>query len=119
MKTIGVYGSLKKGCYNFERFNMGEDRHIGNSTIRGAMDLMARSYPRLYPIGTYPEHESDHVLEIYEISDEKFARLDMMERGAGYQQHVIACGELGDAIVWLMNPDYPLDLECFIEKYPV
>lgn len=119
MKTIGVYGSLKAGCYNH---NAEEMTRVGDAEIMGAMDLFASSYPRLYPMGYMPEKETVHPLEIYEVSDEYFKRLDAMERGAGYQQHEIIVHTASTfelpVTVWLMNPAYEIDMEQYITSYP-
>ncbi len=119
MKVIGTYGSLKKGCYNYERFEMGaRSNFLGESKIRGAMDLFAGSYPRLYPEGTYPDLEATHALEIYEIPDDLYKQFDMMEKGAGYQPHTIKALDR-EVTVWLMNPAYEIDMEFHISHYPV
>ncbi len=120
-KTIGVYGTLKKGHYNYERFNMDEEaKPVGTTEITGAMDLFAASYPRLYPEGTYPEVETVHTLELYEIPEKMFNQMDSMERGAGYQAHEIPVrieGFEGVVTVWLMNPLYEIDMECYIKGF--
>lgn len=81
MKKIAVYGSLKKGFYNY-REQMGEP--IGYSRIDGAMYL-CYSYPHLYR----PEHSEadtvrEHSVEIYEVSNEVYDGIYSMEIGAGY-----------------------------------
>lgn len=128
MKIIGVYGSLKRGCYNHRRYGMEQYPVLATSTIKGAMDLVANSYPRLYPQGTYGEDlEREHVLELYEVPDTLYSSLDMMETSAGYEQHtleVLAKNEAGDTIplevsVWLMNPAFPINKANYIEHYPV
>lgn len=115
MKTIGVYGSLKEGSYNH---NASEMVRVGTSEITGAMDLMAGAYPRLYPKGYMPEKETTHVLELYTVSEDYYNRLDRMEKGAGYQEHTMSFDGHPDVTVWLMNPAYEIDMECYITSYP-
>ncbi len=118
MKIIGTYGSLKKGCYNYQRFEMDKNaKYLGATKITGAMDLMAGMYPRLYPKGYMESHETEHDLEIYEISDNLCSQLGAMEAGAGYLAHKIEW-EGKEVIVWLMNPEYEIDMEAYIESYP-
>lgn len=82
MKKIAVYGSLKKGFYNY-RESMGEP--IAHSTVFGAM-FLAYSYPHLYSVDdSEDEHIREHPVEIYEVDDESYRGIHGMEIGAGYK----------------------------------
>ncbi len=82
MKKIAVYGSLKKGFYNYFPA-MGEP--IAHGTIRGAMYLCG-SYPHLYRPEVADEAlVREHPVEVYEVSDSDYRDIENMEVGAGYQ----------------------------------
>lgn len=76
-KTIAVYGSLKKGYYNHDRF-LKDEQQFGDVTIKGTM----------YSLGSYPalvrEGDDVHDVELYEIEDDVYSRIEMMEISAGY-----------------------------------
>lgn len=120
MKTIGVYGSLKKGCYNHERFGLDKAKYIGATTIKGAMYLIARSYPALV-YGGDPDYDLKHDLEIYEVTDHMFEVLDSMETAAGYKKQLIYLGPNGlnvDAFVWVAGSEIATGNSNYIESYP-
>jgi gamma-glutamylcyclotransferase (GGCT)/AIG2-like uncharacterized protein YtfP len=126
MKIIGTYGSLKSGCYNHTRWGLDKALRLPDRTIRGAMDLYAGMYPRLYSMGDAPaEYERDHVLEVYEIEDAIFDRIETMEYNAGYYVEPLGfTTENGPEFiddetinVFLMSPAAPFIPEHFIEKY--
>jgi gamma-glutamylcyclotransferase (GGCT)/AIG2-like uncharacterized protein YtfP len=76
---IAAYGSLKAGFHNFER--MGEQKLVGSTTIKGAM-FMFTNYPYLFQcFGTI---QDEHQAEIYEVNQNTFSRITMMELAAGY-----------------------------------
>lgn len=82
-RKIAVYGSLKKGFWNHDRFSLGEP--IATSKIRGSM--FDCGYPHLYREGICPRRqEREHVVEIYEVDDDKYGVIRSMELGAGYQE---------------------------------
>lgn len=95
MKTIAVYGSLKKGKYNHELLK--NAKFLGEAHIAGT----------LYSLGSYPALvEGNHELyevEIYEVSDEDVEFVDMVEKGAGYIEKVeqfVVDGQLIEATVY-------------------
>jgi gamma-glutamylcyclotransferase (GGCT)/AIG2-like uncharacterized protein YtfP len=120
MKTLGVYGSLKEGCYNYERWGLNKCKRLENYMITGAMRMIGNSYPALYKIGDAPsEYERIHDLELYEVPDWNFDLIESMEINAGYYPQVIHVGPHNDVIVFLMSPEIAFKPETFIEKYPV
>lgn len=115
---IAVYGSLRSGFYNNERFSL--RGYITKSSIRGAMYLMY-SYPHLYREEvSNPDHMRDHTVEIYDISDELYAQLRTMELGAGYQEVKTTLrgedGEDYDVVVFYSRDNYTYKNN-FIEEY--
>jgi gamma-glutamylcyclotransferase (GGCT)/AIG2-like uncharacterized protein YtfP len=88
MKTIAVYGSLKRGKYNHD-FYLKDAKKLGEIDVIGTMYLVS-SYPALVDDG-----ENEYVAEVYEVDDETFESLDRMESGAGYVQKIVE-----GAVVW-------------------
>lgn len=124
MKLIACYGSLKKGHYN--NAALGADADFkGESKIRGVM-YSNGSYPKLYhPAGAFC-HEfclgknfddaREHVLEVYNIDDKHFARIDAMELGAGYVAEQIDT-EWGPAFIWYMPHEHFSSSDKWVESY--
>ena len=118
MKLIATFGSLKKGFYNYERFEMGEP--LARSTVKGAMYLLY-SYPHLYREEvSEPKHVREHEVEIYEVSDELYSQLAAMELGAGYQEvETTLRGDDGndyEVIIFYSEDDLGYK-ESFLEEY--
>lgn len=78
MKTIAVYGSLKKDRYNHGLLE--EEKYLGNTTVRGT----------LYRISSYPalisEGDNEYDAELYQVSDDVYQAVKSMELGAGYKE---------------------------------
>lgn len=79
MDKIFVYGSLRAGMYNQRHFADGM-KHIDTKTIKG-FDL--------YSLGAYPyvvetEEGGELTIDVMEVTPEAKARIDRMEKGAGY-----------------------------------
>jgi gamma-glutamylcyclotransferase (GGCT)/AIG2-like uncharacterized protein YtfP len=104
MKRIAVYGSLKKGKYNYR----GDDKmkFIGDSTIMGSM-FLCHSYPHLYPVErSVAEQVMVYPVELYEVDEDTFAGLDRMETGAGYKGEMLpfeTSEGTVEAILWFKN----------------
>lgn len=88
-KKIIVYGSLRKGEYNFNRFvgYFGEDnfQYVETTTIPGF---------KLYSLGPYPginEGTEDDVLvvDILDVSESAYDSVKRMELGAGYSEVLV------------------------------
>ena len=95
MKAIAVYGSLKKGFYN-------------HSILQGVSEFLGEGVEKgfeLYSLGAYPcavntgRKEDKIQVEYYLVDEKTFARLDGMERAAGYQREDL--GERG--IMWVFS----------------
>lgn len=112
-KKIAVYGSLKKGFYNHNRFNMGEP--IARGKIRGAMFLMY-SYPHLYRSGFCDKGlERSHEVEVYDVDDDTYNAIKRMEISAGYQEVPMTI-DGHDCTVFYSRDDYDYKLN-WIKEY--
>lgn len=103
-KRIFVYGSLRKGLYNYGR--CGEMKFVANATLKGY---------GLFSLGYYPaivkDCKDNHQVigEVYDVDETVFLRLESMERGAGYNtiegKVELSTGELISVIFWDMEFD--------------
>ena len=74
MKQIFVYGSLRKGMYNYERFLKGKSRFVGNGYVKGCLfALKDAAYPALL------DGDQDVFGEIYEIDEQVASAIDELE----------------------------------------
>lgn len=77
MKRIFVYGSLRKGMYNYERYLRNKSTFIGYGYVKGELfSLQHVVYPALL------QGDEDIIGEIYEIQQAEADALDELE---GYQ----------------------------------
>lgn len=83
MKTIAVYGSLKKGRYNHSFLS--EMKMIGTTTVKGTLYRVS-SYPALVDEG-----ENEYDAEVYEVDEYIYERIKRMEIGAGYKEVEVMC----------------------------
>jgi gamma-glutamylcyclotransferase (GGCT)/AIG2-like uncharacterized protein YtfP len=85
MRKVAFYGSLRKGCYNYNHFKTG-------LTERGQAEL---SGFQLFSLGAYPciirsDDPADKVvIDLFEANEETFQRIHRMELGAGYNAEVV------------------------------
>lgn len=90
MKTIAVYGSLKKGRYNNPMLT--GSKFLGESKIKADM----------YSLGSYPaitDGEDMHNVELYEVDSSVYDRVHSMEIGAGYIEKDVEFEVEGSKIV--------------------
>lgn len=74
MKQIFVYGSLRKGMYNYERYLKGKSRFIAKGYVKGTLyTLKDVSYPALI------DGNDKVVGEIYEVTEDVLAEIDALE----------------------------------------
>ena len=81
MKKVFVYGSLKKGFFNHSLIGENpRNKFIRKGFVEGYRLYLLWSYPAI-KIGS----SDDRVyVELYNLSDEVFERIDRMEKMAGY-----------------------------------
>lgn len=119
MKLIACYGSLKKGYYNNPA--LGEDAEfMGEAAVRAVM-YSNGSYPKLYKINnarTRFDQDSarDHILEVYNIDEKHYSRIEAMELGAGYVTETIET-PYGEASIWYMPHEHFDSSDKWVEKY--
>lgn len=85
---IAVYGSLRRGCYNYNAFkNIFQDdfEYIKTTTIAGY---------QIFDLGSYPGLKISHdnaivIVDIIECSEECFRSIERMELGANYSTIVV------------------------------
>lgn len=90
---IAVYGSLRKGEYNYERFKdyFKDGLEYVRTTIIDSWSL--------YDLGSYPgikeatEPNNGLIVDIMECSEACFDNIERMELGAGYRSEEIRVGD--------------------------
>lgn len=95
MKTIAVYGSLKKGLGN--DWGTRDGNFLGTTITNGEMYSLG-AYPVLIETGT-----KEYEIEIYEITDLMYEQIYRMEIGAGYIAKEIKT-QKGIAIIFYGDP---------------
>lgn len=92
MKRVAFYGSLRQGEYNY-RPEQGEP--IATGHITNAILVGGYAYPWVIP----SDKASDTVVvEVYDIDDAMFDRIDRMEKGAGYEARTVEVHTIGDEL---------------------
>ena len=83
-KVIIVYGSLRKGGFNYRPWLESKGAmFLGKGKIKGFS---------LYDLGSFPaviKGDGEVVGELYEVSEEMFDKIDWMEKSAGYKKQEI------------------------------
>jgi gamma-glutamylcyclotransferase (GGCT)/AIG2-like uncharacterized protein YtfP len=82
MKLL-VYGTLKQGHMNHERFSMDEQEFLTKGSISEFALVQPAGFPFPFLI---PEVGGTVVGEVYEVTDTLMGILDRMEKGAGYKR---------------------------------
>jgi gamma-glutamylcyclotransferase (GGCT)/AIG2-like uncharacterized protein YtfP len=97
MRRIAVYGSLKEGDFNHDRWLRGI-KPIGWQRIEG-FDM--------YDLGMFPyvvrsDYRDCITVEVYEVPDDVAADIERMERGAGYDMVTVQT-KWGDADMFVFS----------------
>lgn len=91
MKTIAVYGSLKKDRYNHPLLS--GQVFLGETVVSGT----------LYSMGSYPalveEGNTIYPAEMYQVDENVYGMIRGMELGAGYVEREVECTHLNDGTV--------------------
>ena len=98
MNKVFVYGSLKKGFYNYERCGLDKAKFIGKGILKGY---------KMYSLGSYPcivaDEKSQVYGEIYEYTDKQTEeRIKNMELSAGYIEVEVQVGTV-KALTYVME----------------
>lgn len=113
---VAAYGSLKAGFYNHGALDGAQ--LLGKSWVYGVM-YWNGSYPKLYKVGEGPlgyEHAAEHELEIYDVEEEAYNRIKVMELGAGYTEEEVET-EWGPAKIYYMPENRFYDGDQWIVAY--
>lgn len=121
MKLIACYGSLKKGYYNNPALG-GDAEFMGEAAVRAVM-YSNGSYPKLYHSTGHKVIDQfdlsktrEHVLEVYNINEKAYRRIENMELGAGYVTETIET-PYGEASIWYMPHEHFSSSDKWIDKY--
>lgn len=100
---ILVYGSLRKGEYNFNSF-----KSLFGDEFKYVKTMQINGYD-LFSLGAYPaikEGKGDLIVDLINCSDECKNSIDRMELGAGYTRHIIEIDKniTATLYVYLGNP---------------
>lgn len=98
MKLIAVYGTLRKGGYNYDRFiRYGHNFEYIETTNLNNFDIYDLGY---YPCACRSKDNGSIVIDLFRVSDETFNSLNQMELGAGYTVHEVDT-QHGKATIWI------------------
>lgn len=94
---IGVYGSLRPGMYNFQRFTYHYENEIKHLKTITLPSFNLFDLPFGYPAIKKSENENDKVVfDILEVSENCYKDINRMEIGAGYELLKIPIKEIKD-----------------------
>lgn len=100
-KLIFVYGSLRKGEYNYEYFK----GRFGSQF--NYLDTLTIDNYDLYSLGSYPgikKGKGELIVDVIECSEEVKAGIDSMELGANYSINNVTHGKYtGDIYIYEGN----------------
>lgn len=98
-KRIAVYGSLRVGEYNFQRFV----DNYGESSIKPlAQDINIEGFD-LFDLGPYPaisRGKNNLVIDVLSVSENVFYAIDSMELGAGYHRDTVKVPKYGEITIY-------------------
>lgn len=77
---IGVYGSLRKDCYNYTVMEDDNVKYLGDDIIKGFALYSLGSYPAIIP-----DDSTSVVVEVYDVPEDTYSIITSMELGAGYE----------------------------------
>lgn len=86
MRKLAVYGTLKEGHYNYDRFKQlyPDIKVLEETTISG---YEMYNFGGWYPVVI--KGEGDIVVQVLEVPDEAYTKICAMEKGAGYSYEII------------------------------
>lgn len=96
---IGVYGSLRKGEYNFERFV----EAYGTTNIKVLSEGVVIEGYNLYNLGPYPaitKGDNNLTIDVLSVSENVYNSIRAMELGAGYNEESIKIPRYNDVKIY-------------------
>lgn len=113
-KLIAVYGSLRIGEYNYERFV----DIFGKTSITTVEKTKVIDGFDLYSLGSYPaitRGSNKLTVDILEVTDNVHNSIKAMELGAGYDEETIHIENIGDVVIYTYPKEY-LDSRRLVES---
>jgi gamma-glutamylcyclotransferase (GGCT)/AIG2-like uncharacterized protein YtfP len=99
MKLLFAYGSLKKGFGNHPLLS--DSKLLGEDVLDLGYSMISFGpYPGLVSGGGYPIHG-----EIYEVSDDTFNRVEMLEGSPTFYRPVEVETKFGTATIYVLNEE--------------
>ncbi len=98
-KVIITYGSLRKGGSNYEYC-------LKEKSFKCLWEGKIKGFD-LYDLGSYPvviKGNGEVVVEVFEVSEDLFNRIERMEKSAGYKQKEIVANKIKGTI-WFFDDE--------------
>lgn len=125
MKRVAFYGSLKEGYWNHSRFNLEKDKRHENGVVTGSMyrsGMYDAWFPYLFEQAIDDSiNDREHVVEVYEIDDDKYDMIRRMEENSGYHESTVMVN--GEECNIFFADKYMLDhlkkrgIDLWVDKY--
>lgn len=99
---VAVYGSLRPGMYNYDRFQKlfpGDILPKESFKLKGFKMFNLGSYP-----GIIPSNEKDHItIDILEVSEQSYLKIRDMELNSGYYEDKINLPNGSNASIFIYS----------------
>lgn len=116
--VVAVYGTLKRGHGNYERFLAGESTYMGSAVTAKKYPLIVEGLPYLSPMEGMGHHVE---VDVFRVDDETFAELDRLEGHPKWyvRKQVPVVLDNGRKVVsaWIYFNDVPLSGKEFHKSY--
>lgn len=106
MIKVAVYGSLRAGEYNLERFQS----MYGAKNIKVVKEKVRIPGYKLYSLGAYPAitpGEGEITIDILSMHEQVFDSIDRMEQGAGYNRETVKVSRHGELPIYVFASKLP------------
>lgn len=100
--TVAVYGSLRQGLHNHRLLTNAE--YLGTDNIPGFDMYSMGGFPFLKPSDT----EAKTVIEVYNVTDDEFTRLDHLEGYPSFYDRKQVPTKHGDAWIYFIDEPSPI-----------
>ena len=96
-RLVTVYGSLRQGFHN--HYLLGDSRYLGTEVLEGGFTMLdLGSFP-----GVVLEGDMSITVEVYEVDDTNFSRLDMLEGYPSFYDRTQIRTTAGDAWIYFLS----------------